>query len=52
MENSLEDLRNKGAGKGLIIGNVSPGFTLEDATGKWITLSEELKKGRPIILIF
>lgn len=25
---------------------------MEDATGKWITLSEELKKGRPIIFSF
>ncbi|SFJ30619.1 Peroxiredoxin [Paenibacillus sp. UNC496MF] len=50
-ENYLQDLRNKGAGKGLNLGDVAPDFTLEDATGKRITLSEELKKG-PIILIF
>ncbi|NOU72624.1 redoxin domain-containing protein [Paenibacillus sp. LMG 31458] len=47
----LEDFRNKGVGKGLNIWNVSPDFTLENATGKWITLSEELIKG-PIIFIF
>nr|WP_276316238.1 peroxiredoxin-like family protein [Paenibacillus artemisiicola] len=47
----MQDLRNKGAGKGLNIGAAAPDFTLEDATGKRITLSEELKKG-PIILIF
>jgi hypothetical protein len=46
----LEDFRNKGVGKGLNIWNVSPDFTLENATGKWITLSEDLIKG-PIIFI-
>ncbi|MFC4812894.1 peroxiredoxin-like family protein [Paenibacillus sp. GCM10023250] len=47
----LQYLRDQGAGKGLDIGETAPDFTLEDATGKWITLSEELKKG-PVILIF
>ncbi|NIK66956.1 MULTISPECIES: peroxiredoxin-like family protein [unclassified Paenibacillus] len=50
-ERYLEDLRSKGAGKGLSIGDLAPDFALKDATGNMITLAEELKKG-PIILIF
>lgn len=50
-EKYVQDLRNKGAGKGLQIGDAAPDFTLEDANGKWITLSEEWKKG-PVILVF
>jgi peroxiredoxin/nucleoside-diphosphate-sugar epimerase len=47
----IQDLRNQGAGKGLNIGDKAPDFTLEDATGKLVTLSEELAKG-PVIIMF
>jgi peroxiredoxin/nucleoside-diphosphate-sugar epimerase len=47
----LQDLRDQGAGKGLNIGDKAPDFTLEDATGKPVTLSEELAKG-PVIIVF
>ncbi|WP_274652852.1 redoxin domain-containing protein [Paenibacillus humicola] len=47
----LQNLRDQGAGKGLNIGDKAPDFTLEDATGKPVTLSEELAKG-PVILVF
>ncbi|WP_219838115.1 peroxiredoxin-like family protein [Paenibacillus sp. R14(2021)] len=50
-EKYLLYLRSQDAGKGLNIGDVAPDFTLEDATGNWITLSEQLIKG-PVILIF
>ncbi|MDR6881884.1 redoxin domain-containing protein [Bacillus sp. 3255] len=47
----IQDLRDQGAGKGLNIGDKAPDFTLEDATGKLVTLSEELAKG-PVIIVF
>jgi peroxiredoxin len=47
----LQDLQDQGAGKGLNIGEKAPDFTLEDAAGKPVTLSEELAKG-PVIIVF
>ncbi|TFE26707.1 redoxin domain-containing protein [Cohnella luojiensis] len=47
----IQDLRDQGAGKGLNIRDKAPDFTLEDATGKPVTLSEELAKG-PVIIVF
>jgi peroxiredoxin/nucleoside-diphosphate-sugar epimerase len=47
----IQDLRDQGAGKGLNIGDKAPDFTLEDPTGKPITLYEELAKG-PVIIVF
>ncbi|TVY07151.1 redoxin domain-containing protein [Paenibacillus cremeus] len=47
----IQDLRDQGAGKGLNIGDKAPNFTLEDATGKPVTLYEELAKG-PVIIVF
>ncbi|MFF2531931.1 peroxiredoxin-like family protein [Brevibacillus sp. NPDC058079] len=48
---SIEELRISGQAKGLPIGSMAPDFTLNDHTGKTITLSEEIVKG-PIVLTF
>ena len=47
----IQNLRDLGAGKGLNIGDKAPDFTLDDATGKPVTLSKELTKG-PVIIVF
>ncbi|USK31294.1 hypothetical protein LIT32_27000 (plasmid) [Bacillus sp. CMF21] len=45
---SVTDLIDKEQVSGLAIGTKAPNFTLKDATGKPIALSEELEKG-PVI---
>jgi peroxiredoxin len=47
----INDLKDKGIGKGLEVGAKAPDFTLEDATGKTVTLTEKLANG-PVILVF
>lgn len=47
----IDDLEHSEAGKGLPIGGKAPDFTLPDASGAKIQLSEELKKG-PVVLMF
>ncbi|MBA2174918.1 AhpC/TSA family protein [Halobacillus locisalis] len=48
---ATEELIDAGTATGLKEGVKAPDFTLENASGEWITLSEELKKG-PVILNF
>ncbi|MCE0450343.1 peroxiredoxin-like family protein [Brevibacillus sp. AF8] len=48
---SIEELRTSELAKGLPIGSIAPDFTLNDHTGKSITLSEEIIKG-PVVLTF
>jgi len=50
-EKSIQDLRASDSGRGLIVGAKAPDFTLENAEGQKITLSEETAKG-PVVLIF
>ncbi|OAB36847.1 alkyl hydroperoxide reductase [Paenibacillus macquariensis subsp. defensor] len=50
-EKSIQDLRASDSGRGLIVGFKAPDFTLENAEGQKITLSEETAKG-PVVLIF
>jgi peroxiredoxin len=50
-EKYIQYLRDQGVGNGLKTGDKAPDFTLEDASGKLITLSEELVKSA-VILIF
>jgi len=49
--NMINELKDKGVGKGLEVGAKAPDFTLADATGKKVTLSEKLANG-PVILVF
>ncbi|MGD6794851.1 peroxiredoxin-like family protein [Metabacillus indicus] len=51
MNRATEELRASGTAQGLKVGEKAPDFTLPDATGKKVTLSEELKNG-PVILTF
>ncbi|ATF11656.1 alkyl hydroperoxide reductase [Brevibacillus brevis X23] len=48
---SIEELRTSGHAKGLPIGSIAPDFSLNDHTGKTITLSEKIGKG-PVVLTF
>ncbi|UGB30973.1 MULTISPECIES: peroxiredoxin-like family protein [Bacillales] len=48
---SVSDLIEKEQVSGLVVGSKAPNFTLKDATGKEVTLSEEVAKG-PVILTF
>ncbi|WP_261303673.1 peroxiredoxin-like family protein [Paenibacillus andongensis] len=50
-EQSIQGLRDSGIAKGLVVGAKAPDFTLDNQTGKSITLSEENAKG-PVILTF
>ncbi|UUZ84192.1 AhpC/TSA family protein [Paenibacillus sp. P26] len=50
-EQSIEELRNSGAAKGLRVGDKAPDFTLGNQIGRSVTLSEETAKG-PVILTF
>ncbi|WP_223260432.1 peroxiredoxin-like family protein [Paenibacillus ihbetae] len=50
-EQSIQDLRDSGAAKGLSVGAVAPDFTLVNQAGESITLSEKLLKG-PVIITF
>ncbi len=51
MEKSGEDLANQMPSPGLKVGDKAPDFTLKNAFGKKVTLSNALKKG-PVILSF
>jgi len=51
MDQAIKDLSETNLAKGLTVGEQAPDFTLLDATGTLITLSDELKKG-PVILTF
>ncbi|WP_226659174.1 peroxiredoxin-like family protein [Pseudalkalibacillus hwajinpoensis] len=48
---ATNELLDSGIATGLTEGDQAPDFTLKNANGKFITLSEELKKG-PVILNF
>jgi len=50
-EQSIRELRESGAAKGLTVGAKAPDFTLGNQTGNSVTLSEEIAKG-PVILTF
>lgn len=51
MKNSAEDLAKQMPTPGLKVGDKAPDFTLKNASGKKVTLSNVLKKG-PVILSF
>jgi peroxiredoxin len=51
MGKAITELENSEEGKGLCIGDKAPDFTLPDATGNVVKLSEILDKG-PVILTF
>lgn len=48
---AVKELEESGVAQGLRVGDLAPDFSLPDATGKTVTLSEELGKG-PVILDF
>jgi len=51
MGKATKKLKDKMPDPGLKVGGAAPDFTLQDATGSEVTLSEELKEG-PVVLLF
>ncbi|GGD85544.1 peroxiredoxin-like family protein [Paenibacillus nasutitermitis] len=51
LQKSIEYLQRSGIAGGLQVGDIAPDFTLMDALGREINLTEEIAKG-PVILIF
>ncbi|WP_164931401.1 peroxiredoxin-like family protein [Longirhabdus pacifica] len=51
MENATKSLAESDIAKGLKVGEKAPDFTLKNATGKEVSLSDTLQKG-PLVLIF
>lgn len=51
LEKAKQEILEQGNIEGLPVGEKAPGFSLEDAAGKRVTLSKALEKG-PVILVF